>query len=194
MIIDGDRTKETGRVVPLAEKDVEKTMPLRTVDAHAAWQGMRQDRQFSRWVGPFPVRRAGEENIHGNPPPLPLRLKEFAETAPIADVVEVVKALSDSEPTLGGVERGGDDTATHALPAVEKLTGKPSSVPIAHRTARRVQKAFTDAGWNVAVWYGEYTSAFWVMDENGLHEFADITAMYQGMGWLEIPGEGIVRA
>ncbi len=126
-------------------------------------------RMDGKFAGPFPVRR-----VTG------LSLRRFAETAPIEDVVEVVKALSD-------------DTATHALPAVEKLTGEPSSVPIAHRTARRIQETFTAAGWNIAVWYGEHTKEFWVMDENGLRSFADVTSLYQGMGWLEIPGEGIVQ-
>lgn len=73
------------------------------------------------------------------------------------------------------------DTGTHALPAVEKITGKPSTAAELHRLARQVQNSKRHLG--VSVWYGEYTKEFWVMNEWGLHPFESVTAMNQGMGW-----------
>ncbi len=157
---------------------------------------------FAGWSGPFPVRRA--DNMHGDPAPLdPEFLKaaqDFAKEAPIEDVVEAVKELSTepvsvvrSRPTLAEIrefmmdeddEKGPDeDTGTYALPAVWKMTGKPSTQRLAHRSAAHVQRVFNEAGWPIAVWYGEATKEYWVMDESGLHSFDTITAMYQGMGW-----------
>jgi len=128
-----------------------------------------------RWTGPFPVRRVGEMNDHGNPPPI---TTSFVHADRPLFIREQKPEPNDEKPE--GVEH---DTGTFALPAVLKLTGKPSTKKLAHRSAARVQQTFNDAGWNIAVWYGEATSMFWVMDENGLHEFESLTAMYQGMGW-----------
>lgn len=144
-----------------------------------------------QWAGPFPVRRA--ESMTGrlsiSKPPLgkfPTRkelaaeAERFAKEAPIEDVVEAVVALSTEE----GVEQeSDDDTSTFALPAVWKMTGKASTNKLAHRSAAHVQRIFNEAGWPIAVWYGEATGEYWVMDESGLHSFETITAMYQGMGW-----------
>jgi hypothetical protein len=80
-----------------------------------------------------------------------------------------------------GVEQ---PTGTHALPAVEKMTGKPSRAVDLHRSAARVQRAMDHLG--VAVWFGEYTREFWVMDSRGLHSFPSVTTMYQGMGWQNL--------
>lgn len=93
--------------------------------------------------------------------------------------VEKTLALPIVKPV--GVEQ---ETSTHALPAVEKMTGKPSGAVDLHRSAARVQRAMNHLG--VAVWYGEYTKEFWVMDHTGLHSFADVTSMYQGMGWQDL--------
>lgn len=93
----------------------------------------------------------------------------------------VTGRLSTEHPV--GVEQSGDDTGTFALPAVWKMTGKPSANALAHRTAASVQRVFNEAGWPIAVWYGEYTKTYWVMDSEGLHEFETVTSMYQGMGW-----------
>lgn len=153
---------------------------------------------FAGWSGPFPVHRA--DNMHGDP--APLDLDTFARTAPIEDVVEAVKELSANpvgvvrsippRPSAADVrafllddddEDDYENTGTYALPAVWKLTGKKSGKAIAHRSAAHVQKIFNEAGWPIAVWYGEHTGTYWVMDESGLHEFDTITAMYQGMGW-----------
>jgi len=87
--------------------------------------------------------------------------------------------LPDENPK--GVEH---ETGTHAIAAITKATGKPPERMDLHRTAQRIQWAFNQAGWSVAVWYGEHTKEFWVMDESGLHGgFKDVTALYSGMGW-----------
>lgn len=165
----------------------DETMPLRVVEQAKAQGTVSPDSSVTgrlprkmngQFAGPFPVHRVGG-----------LSLRRFAEEAPIEDVVEVVKALSASEVAESnepeGVEqKSSDDTATHALPAVEKMTGKPSEAIDRHRTAARVQRAMGPYGY--AVWFGEHTRSFWVMDSRGLHEFEDITAMYQGMGWQKL--------
>lgn len=146
-----------------------------------------------RWAGPFPVRPV--QSITGRitikPPrmqdPLPRdpegrtreTLEKFAKEATIEEIVEAVAILDDAE----GVEEEPAETGTFALPAVWKMTGKSSTNKLAHRSAAHVQRLFNEAGWPIAVWYGEATKSYWVMDENGLHEFETITAMYQGMGW-----------
>lgn len=144
---------------------------------------------FAGWSGPFPVHRA--DNMHGDPAPLDAAqlktVRDFAEHASVPELVEAVKELSDEK----GVEREPsalldeehENTSTFALPAVWKMTGKPSAHKLAHRSAAHVQRVFNEAGWPIAVWYGEATGTYWVMDEAGLHEFESITAMYQGMGW-----------
>jgi len=84
-------------------------------------------------------------------------------------------------------ERGVEhETGTFALAAIQRQTGAPSKNEMAHRTAQRIQNAFTSAGWDLAVWYGEYTEEFWVMDSEGLYGFTDVTSMYQGMGWQSL--------
>lgn len=93
--------------------------------------------------------------------------------------VEKTLALPIVKPV--GVEQ---ETSTHALPAVEKITGKPSEAIDLHRTAARIQRAMNHLG--VHVWYGEHTKEFWVMDFRGLHPFPDVTAMYEGMGWQNL--------
>ena len=172
MIIDHDTMNQPG--------PTDETMPLRVVtelvekgEIHpdSSVTGRIPRRMSGQFAGPFPVRRVAG-----------LSLRRFAAEAPIEDIVEAVKVLTDDEPE-GVVQESSDDTATHALPAVEKLTGRPSDKPIGHRTAHRIQRTFRAAGWDIAVWYGEHTHNFWVMDETGLHEFESVTAIYQGMGW-----------
>lgn len=161
MIIDHDTMTQMG--------PTDETMPLRVVTELAGKEEIHPDSSVTgriprhmsgQFAGPFPVRRVAG-----------LSLRKFAEEAPIEDVVEAVKILSSEE------------TSTHALPAVEKLTGKASTNKLAHRSAAHVQQVFNEAGWPIAVWYGEATEEYWVMDESGLHPFKTITAMYQGMGW-----------
>lgn len=163
------------------------TMPLRVVselkasgeiDPDSSVTGRLPRRMNGQFAGPFPVRRVGG-----------LSLRKFAQEAPIEDVVEVVKALSGGEDAENvkpeGVEQSSsEDTLTHALPAVEKVTGKPSKSIDLHRTAARVQRAMGPYGY--AIWFGEHTGSFWVMDSRGLHEFEDITSMYLGMGWQSL--------
>lgn len=166
---------------PLPEaQPTDETMPLRVVselkekgEIHpdSSVTGRLPRRMNGQFAGPFPVRRVGGK----------LTLRKFAEEAPIEDVVAVVKALSQTE----GVEQEkvpSADTGTHALPAVEKMTGKPSEFATNHRIAARVQSLHP----GYAVWFGEHTKEFWVMDATGLHSFADVTAMYQGMGWQNL--------
>jgi hypothetical protein len=190
-ILDAEDTVNTeavapkGRVKTLAEWGDHKR--------HEAWMAMRRGFHY-RYVP------KAYENVHGDPPPL--SLAEFAVSAPIEDVVEAVKELCENpvgvvrkRPVLGDTsaflldedEPDGEDdhenTGTFALPAVWKLTGKKSGKAIAHRSAAHVQKIFNEAGWPIAVWFGEATGTYWVMDDAGLHEFETITLMYQGMGW-----------
>jgi len=113
------------------------------------------------WAGPFPVRRA----ILAAPLP---------EEEP-AEKVDEESEQYDPE--------GVGHTGTFALAAIQRQTGAPSKNKMAHRTAQRIQNTFTAAGWDVAIWYGEYTEEFWVMDHEGLHGFKDVTSMYRGMGW-----------
>lgn len=117
-----------------------------------------------RWAGPFPVR--------------PVQTLGGRLSIPNPRMQDIPR-----DPKPEGVEQSGEDTATHALPAVEKLTGKPAVDKLAHRSAAHVQRVFNEASWPIAVWYGEATRRYWVMDETGLHEFESITTMYQGMGW-----------
>lgn len=147
-----------------------------------------------RWEYRFPTRRrVPAENMHGNPSPLHLSKKAEGSTPPGPTPPDDKPAPKDDQKE-GVVLAANGDTGTHALPAVEKLTGKPSATPLAHRTARHVQTVFRDAGWDILVWYGEHTREFWVMDSDGLHGgFKSATDMYQGMGWSEIPGEGVVK-
>lgn len=184
MIIDHDESQRTGRVMPLSQRGSEglaETMPLRVADVKAAVEsgeihpdstvtGRLPRRMDGQFAGPFLVSR----RIGGK-----LTLRRFAEEAPIEHVVAAVVAPSQPE----GVEReSSEDTLTHALPAVEKMTGKPSESMGSHRIAARVQSLHP----GYAVWYGEHTKEFWVMDAAGLHSFADVTAMYQGMGWQKL--------
>ncbi|QEQ93612.1 hypothetical protein SEA_ZUKO_34 [Streptomyces phage Zuko] len=177
-----EKVLSASRVEPKGQawKTMRKAFHLRSVPGVT---GRIPRAPFAGWSGPFPVRRA--DNMHGDP--APLDMETFARTAPIEDVVEAVKALS-TEPE--GVERTAvlddddhENTGTFALPAVWKLTGKKSGKAIAHRSAAHVQKIFNEAGWPIAVWYGEHTGTYWVMDDSGLHEFETVTDMYQGMGW-----------
>lgn len=188
----------------MAERAAEKTMALRvTPEGEYRAPSQRpetfhQSRRRFQWAGPFPVRRA--ESMTGrlsiSKPPLadvPSKtlvewgeekrrraVEQFAKEASIEDVVEAVALLDDAE----GVEEESDDsTSTFALPAVWKMTGKPSTNKLAHRSAAHVQRIFNEAGWPITVWFGETTREYWVMDEYGIHSFESITAMYQGMGW-----------
>lgn len=187
MIIDHDTMTEIG--------PTDETMPLRVVTQEEVKPlpfSERQEhveRMVKRWeyrhqfAGPFPVRRVQTlggrlsisnprmQDIPRDEKPAGVDLEKFAREAPIEDVVEAVKILSS------------DDTSTHALPAVEKLTGEPAADKLPHRSAAHVQRVFNEAGWPIAVWYGEATKSYWVMDEAGLHEFDSVTRMYQGMGW-----------
>lgn len=159
------------QVMPLAQMPdkLDETMPLRVADVQATVEA----------GGDFREDIAKSEVLEYRPPSRPRTMDgRFAGPFPVRRVT----GLSVRKPE--GVERSGDDTATHALPAVEKMTGKPSERPMLHRTARRIQEAFNAGGWNIAVWYGEHTEEFWVMDETGLHGgFKDVTSLYQGMGW-----------
>lgn len=171
------------QVMPLAQMPdkLDETMPLRVADVqqavsdgviHATDVNMdavevsRVPRRMDGFSGPFPVRRA---------------IEKFAAEAPIEDVVEVVKALSTEPETAGVEQESSETTLTHALPAVERMTGKPSEFADQHRMARQVQNLKRHLG--VHVWYGEHTREFWVMDESGLHPFKSLADMNQGMGW-----------
>lgn len=188
------------RVVPEGEfrEDIARSQVLEYRPPSERPETFHQSRRRFQWAGPFPVRRAesmtGRLSISKPPladvPPKTLAewgeekrrraVEQFAQEAPIEDVVEAVVALSTEE----GVEQeSDDDTSTFALPAVWKMTGKASTNKLAHRSAAHVQRVFNEAGWPIAVWYGEATGEYWVMDESGLHSFESITAMYQGMGW-----------
>lgn len=181
---------ENGFREDIARSQVLEYRPPR-VDYPAAERRMQ-------WAGPFPVRPV--QSISGrlsirNPrmqDPLPrdpegrtrATLEKFAKEATVEEIVEAVALLDGDEPEEGVEEESSDDTtSTFALPAVWKLTGKQSGNKLAHRTAAHVQKIFNEAGWPIAVWYGEATCEYWVMDESGLHSFETVTAMYQGMGW-----------
>lgn len=63
---------------------------------------------------------------------------------------------------------------------------RPAEESLGHITARRVESTFREAGWNLAVWYGEYTGQFWVWDIEGLHPFDSLTDLYKGMGWTAL--------
>lgn len=181
----------TVAVDPGFREDIARSQVLEYRPPSERPETFHQSRRRFQWAGPFPVRRA--ESMSGrlsiSKPPLgkfPTRkelaaeAERFAKEAPIEDVVEAVVALSTEE----GVEQeSDDDTSTFALPAVWKMTGKASTNKLAHRSAAHVQQIFNEAGWPIAVWYGEATGEYWVMDEDGLHSFETITAMYQGMGW-----------
>lgn len=161
MIIDHDTMTEIG--------PTDETMPLRVITPVEPKVDYPAAERKMQWAGPFPVRRVesmtGRLSIRkpefpGSPrveKPAGVVLEKFAREAPIEDVVEAVKILSEPAP-LSGEE-------------------------IAKRSASHVQRLFTEAGWNIAVWYGEHTKEFWVWDEKGLHSFSDLTSMYQGMGW-----------
>ncbi len=180
-------------VVPQVDfPTLEKKMATATADRKptlAEWAERKYPERWAEFRRGWSYRYVPSvtgRNVHGDPSPL-LReqFERFAKTAPIEDVVLAVQELSTEHPR--GVERGSsDDTSTFALPAVWKMTGKPSAHKLAHRAAAHVQQIFNQAGWNIAVWFGEYTKTYWVMDETGLHEFDTVTAMYQGMGWEEL--------
>lgn len=156
-------TGET-QVMPLAEMarrmttvgPTDKTMPLRVLSELKESGAVHPD---SSVTGRIPRKMNGQ----------------FAGPFP----VRRVGGLSLSTSREGVEQKSSDDTATHALPAVEKMTGKPSLHAIAHRTARQIQAQYP----HVMIWYGEYTKSFWVVDSSGLREFETITAMCQGMGW-----------
>lgn len=106
----------------------------------------------------------------------------------VEERVSLLKKTPPPQLTMGVVhssllDEEDESTQTFALPAVWRVTGKKSTTPLAHRTARRVQDTFRAAGWNILVWYGEHTKEFWVMDENGLYSFDTAKALYLGMGW-----------
>jgi hypothetical protein len=167
VIIDHDTMTQMG--------PTDETMPLRVIQQAEPAVDYPVMEKRMQWAGPFPVRpvrsMTGRLSLRKSAPADVPDLETFAREAPIEDVVEAVKILSS------------EDTATHALPAVEKLTGAPSTQKLAHRSAAHVQRVFNEAGWPIAVWYGEATKEYWVMDESGLHSFESVTAMYQGMGW-----------
>lgn len=164
MIIDHDETARSGQVVTLSHMPAVK----------AASDGV-EERTAERTM---PLPQINWERVDARPTSM------VAGTLAPRSGISFIKVKKPAEKaTPKGVEQ---DTATFALPAVEKLTGNPSVAPAAHRTAARVQDTFRNAGWNVLVWYGEHTEEFWVMDERGLHSFPDVTAMYRGMGWQNL--------
>lgn len=197
MIIDYDESKRTGQVMTLAAMgrfseavDViaapanDETMPLRVADVQRAIkpvaptrgsvENFRPDIAKSevleyrpKWEpGPFPgtFRRDSSGRFEGDKP--------AGVERPIT-----LSLVHPDRPIYTGPPR--EDTGTHALPAVEKMTGKPSLSAIAHRTARQIQGLYP----HVMIWYGEYTNEFWVMDGTGLRPFKTITQMCQSMGW-----------
>lgn len=157
MIIDHDTMTQMG--------PTDETMPLRVIQQAEPAVDYPVMEKRMQWAGPFPVRpvrsMTGRLSIRkpelADVKPAGVVLEKFSREAPIEDVVEAVKVLSTPAP----------------------LTGEE----IAQRSAAHVQRLFTEAGWNIAVWYGEHTKEFWVWDEKGLHSFSDLTSMYQGMGW-----------
>lgn len=162
------------QVMPLAQMPdkLDETMPLRVADVRRVVMGGDEEKDTSH---------GGTSQPDPGRLPKPLRSMNSQWAGPFP--VRRVAGLSVRKPE-GVEQRSSEETLTHALPAVEKMTGKPSERPILHRTARRIQEAFNAGGWNIAVWYGEHTGEFWVMDENGLHGgFKDVTSLYQGMGW-----------
>lgn len=155
----------SNRVVSLAEMarrmttvgETDATMPLRVVTELKESGDVHSE---SSVTGRLPRRKANQFALEG------------VEQKPVAAVVPLHQRPVEER------------TGTHALPVVEKMTGKPSEAIDLHRTAARVQQAMGPYGY--AVWFGEHTKEFWVMDSNGLHSFADVTSMYQGMGWQDL--------
>src|SRR3546814_202522 len=147
---------------------VAETMPLRVSDVE----------QVVAEGGEFREDIARSEVLEYRPPARPRTMDgRFAGPFP----VRRVGGLSVSKPAgVEQTERPSGETGTHALPAVEKMTGKPSEFADLHRMARQVQNFKRHLG--VHVWYGEYTKEFWVMDANGLHPFKSLADMNQGMG------------
>jgi hypothetical protein len=129
-----------------------------------------------RAIAPVEANSGGNGGTY-EPWPIP---DEDPEAAP--KVMPLSEALDKPvEGVVLGKSSYDEDTGTYALPAVKHLTGEPSTSVDLHRTAARVQWAIAPLG--VAVWYGEHTKEFWVMDARGLHSFDSVTAMYLGMGW-----------
>jgi hypothetical protein len=173
VIIDYDKTQRTGRVVPLAQMPdvLDETVPIRTVtveEVRAASSG----------------RAVGEKStVTGRPREENGRFMPASSGAGMVLYDKCGNTERNEHESAGVVlTKTPEDTGTHALPAVERMTGKPSTAIDLHRTARRIQDAFRFLG--VAVWYGEYTKEFWVMNQwDGLQSFRSVTDLYQGMGW-----------
>lgn len=181
------------------------------IKRHSAWMAMRKGFHYRYQPrahenthgdpGPFDASRLGSATGRLSAAPSSLHIGDTAEKPkdegegrpPVTlslvhpdrplFVVAKPKGVEHSTSAFLSDEDDHENTGTFALPAVWKLTGQKSGKAIAHRSAAHVQKIFNEAGWPIAVWYGEATGTYWVMDERGLHEFDTITTMYQGMGW-----------
>lgn len=206
MIIDHDKTKATGKLSLMksgddavkreGEAEVEKTMPLRIADVVNGLKAAGKVDPRSTVTGRISklglrhVRPAGitVSLIHPNRPTVFDKIAEQTRRANVA-----LGALREPvQLTIKGVvhtsllDEEDENTETFALPAVWQTTGKKSTTPLAHRSARRVQDTFRAAGWDIFVWYGEYTKEYWVMDHNGLYSFDTLKALYLGMGWEDM--------
>src|SRR3546814_3179779 len=147
----------------IARSEVLEYRPPRTMDG--------------RFAGPFPVRRVGGLSMSKAGGGVQTSTPPTGPRPPLDPPWEATSKPAGVEQT----ERSSGETGTHALPAVEKITGKPSEAAHMHRMARQVQNLKRHLG--VHVWYGEHTREFWVMDANGLHPFKSLADMNQGMGW-----------
>jgi len=180
MIVDNDRSRKAGRVMTLGGDEVGTsdrgkgdTVPYRAVYP----------------VRSTPAQRTTESNSSGNG-------GDYKPWSTTDEDENGGPIIPDTEPDPGPLpkpwravsfEASGHETGTYALAAIKRQTGKPSKNEMAHRTAQRIQNGFNAANWNVAIWYGEYTEEFWVMDEAGLHGgFKTVTELYQGMGWQSL--------
>lgn len=189
MIIDHDKTQATGKLSLIEggdEAEVEKTMSLRITDVvdRLKAEGLIDPR--CTVTGRIP-RDLGLRRV----PPVGITVSLIHPKRSVhkpSPRVSLTKAVKPLELTRGVVhtsllDEEDENTETFALPAVWRVTGKKSTTPLAHRTARRVQDTFRAAGWNIFVWYGEHTEEYWVMDDNGLYSFDTLKALYLGMGW-----------
>src|SRR3546814_7732127 len=141
------------------------TMPLRVPDVE----------QVVAEGGEFREDIARSEVLEYRPPARPRTMDgRFAGPFP----VRRVGGLSVSKPAgVEQTERPSGETGTHALPAVEKMTGKPTEFADLHSMARQVQNYNRHLG--VHVWYGEYPKEFLVMAPNGLNPFTPLAHMKQ---------------
>lgn len=166
MIIDHDESSKTGRVMTLGEREY------------------REDIARSEALEWRPSFKRVDQPVQVDYPELERKVLEERPDEPAGQPITTSLVHPDRRLFIAKKSDSSEgETATDAA-GVEQPDEDPPVVMDLHRTAQRVQWAFRQAGWNVAVWYGEHTEEFWVMDETGLHGgFKSVTDMYQGMGW-----------